>query len=159
MIAYMLTWTTYGTWLQGDERGYCKDGKTLEANSGLYNSNYNSLKHKPVYLSDQQRNVAKNGIFQEAKRIGQHIYALTVRNNYVHPILEKTENTIESAAHRYKRIATHVLRKEGVKGNVWTKGYDKRHCFIPDELKARIEYVLRHDVEIVTRPPQQSCEG
>ena len=29
MIAYMLTWTTYGTWLQGDERGYGKDGETF----------------------------------------------------------------------------------------------------------------------------------
>ena len=159
MIAYMLTWTTYGTWLQGDERGYCKDGKTLAANSGLYNSNYNSLKHKPVYLSDQQRDVAKNGIHKEAKRIGQHVYALTVRNNHIHLILEKTEDTIESTAHRYKRTATHVLRKEGVKGNVWTKGYDKRYCFNRDDLNARIEYVLKHEVAIVNKPPQQSCGG
>lgn len=28
MIAYMLTWTTYGTWLQGDKRRYVKDGET-----------------------------------------------------------------------------------------------------------------------------------
>ena len=24
MVGYMLTWTTYGTWLQGDERGWVK---------------------------------------------------------------------------------------------------------------------------------------
>jgi hypothetical protein len=26
IIGYMVTWTTYGSWLPGDERGYVKDG-------------------------------------------------------------------------------------------------------------------------------------
>ena len=146
MIAYMLTWTTYGTWLQGDERGYCKNGETLGANPNLYRSNYNALKHKPVYLSDHQRDIAKNRIHHEAKRINQHVYALTVQNNHVHLILKKTKDSIESAAHRYKRTATHILRGEGLKGKVWTKGYDKRYCFNQDDLNARIEYVINHEV-------------
>ncbi len=29
MIGYMLTWTTYGSWLQGDERGWRKDGVAM----------------------------------------------------------------------------------------------------------------------------------
>ena len=28
-FGYMLTWTTYGSWLQGDERGYVRDGRIL----------------------------------------------------------------------------------------------------------------------------------
>ena len=159
MIAYMLTWTTYGTWLQGDKRGYCKDGKTLESNPVLCHSNYNSLRHGPAYLSVHQRSLVKNGICEEAKRIGHHVYALTVQYNHVHVVLEKTKDTIESAVHRYKRTATHVLRNAGIKGKVWTKGYDKRYCFNQHELNARVEYVLRHDVEVVNRPPQRSCEG
>lgn len=146
MIAYMLTWTTYGTWLQGDERGYCKDGKTMQANPNLYKSNYNSLKCDPVHLSNNQRDVVKNWIYQEAKRIGQHIYALTVQSNHVHLVLKKTNDSIESAAHRYKRTATHILREEGLKGKVWTKGYDKRYCFNQDDLDVRIKYVLNHEV-------------
>jgi len=30
MIGYMLTWTTYRTWLQGDKRGYVKDDEKTE---------------------------------------------------------------------------------------------------------------------------------
>ena len=159
MIAYMLTWTTYGTWLQGDGREYCKDGKTLQANPYLYHSNYNSLKHKPVYLSESERVIVKQRISQEARRIGQHVYALTVQHNHVHLVLEKTEDTIESAVHRYKRTATYVLRQNSFVGKVWTVGYDKRYCFNQSQLNTRVEYVLRHDVESVDRPPQQSCEG
>jgi len=39
MIGYMVTWTTYGTWLQGDKRGYVKDGKTLAQNDKLKSAN------------------------------------------------------------------------------------------------------------------------
>lgn len=159
MLAYMLTWTTYGTWLQGDERGYCKDGETFGANPNLYRSNYNSLKHKPVYLSNIQRDIVKAGIHREAKRIGQHVYALTVQSNHVHLILKNTKDSIESTAHRYKRTATHILRKDGFEGKVWTKGYDKRYCYNPDQLNAKIKYVLDQEIKIAWKPPQQSCEG
>jgi len=27
LVGYMVTWTTYGSWLQGDKRGFVKDGK------------------------------------------------------------------------------------------------------------------------------------
>lgn len=159
MIAYMLTWTTYGTWLQGDERGYCKDGKTLAPNPGLYNANCNALRHQPFYLSNEQRDAAKAAIQAEALRIGQHICAVTVQSDHVYSILAKTQDTIESAVHRYKRTATYVLRKEGVRGNVWTRKYDKRFCFDQRQLNARIEYVLKHDMETANKPSQQSCEG
>jgi len=29
IIGYMVTWTTYGTWLQGEKKGYVKNGKIL----------------------------------------------------------------------------------------------------------------------------------
>jgi len=35
-VGYMITWTTYGTWLQGDERGYVKNGKVLRENKRLW---------------------------------------------------------------------------------------------------------------------------
>ena len=159
MIAYMLTWTTYGTWLQGDERGYCKDGKILEPNAALRYSNYKSLKQRPVLLSEQQRATVQNGIIEEADRIGQKIYALTVQCNHVHLVLEKTSGTIESSVHRYKRTATHVLRKTGMNKKVWTSGYDKRYCFNVDELNARVDYVLKHDVGIGTKTPATGCGG
>ena len=52
-LGYMVTWTTYGTWLQGDEQGYVKKGKVLGASkqkfakserdkSGRENSEVNS---------------------------------------------------------------------------------------------------------------------
>ncbi|MHC4525813.1 MAG: transposase [Planctomycetota bacterium] len=119
MIAYMLTWTTYGTWLQGHERGYVKDAKHYDANLGLYHQNQMSLKQPPVLLSDVQRERVKMQIIHEAERIDQKIYALTVQDKHVHLVIEKTLETIEAAVHRYKRMATYMLRQNGFEGKVW----------------------------------------
>ena len=44
MVGFMATWTTYGTWLQGDKRGYVKKGITLGSNAQLEKSNKQLLK-------------------------------------------------------------------------------------------------------------------
>lgn len=147
MIAYMLTWNTYGTWLQGDDRGYVKDGRACGPNAGLYHANRITLKQPPVHLSQRQRQLVKLQIIKEANRIGQRIYALTVQTKHLHLVAEKTEEAIAQAVHRYKRTATYILRKSGFAGKVWTRGYDKRYCFNADDLRSRVEYVLRHDVK------------
>jgi len=41
IIGYMVTFTTYGTWLQGDKRGYVKDGKVLCKNDVLRAGGFN----------------------------------------------------------------------------------------------------------------------
>jgi hypothetical protein len=41
----------------------------------------------------------------------------------------------------YKNAAQIVLRKFGLTGRVWTKGFDKRYCFDEQALKSRIDYV------------------
>jgi hypothetical protein len=35
IAAYMVTWTTYGSWLPGDERGYVKDGQILAGDASI----------------------------------------------------------------------------------------------------------------------------
>ena len=53
-IAYMLTWATYGSWLQGDERGYVKDGVILPANKGLNQANRAVMASPEVSLTPGQ---------------------------------------------------------------------------------------------------------
>ena len=53
----MITWTTYGTWLQGDNRGYVKNGKILPANPMLSDSNKHNLTKKPIKLSKTHRTI------------------------------------------------------------------------------------------------------
>ncbi len=43
-VGYMLTWTTYGSWLQGDVRGYVKNSRILPDDKKLVDLCVNSKK-------------------------------------------------------------------------------------------------------------------
>ena len=145
MIGYMLTWSTYGTWVQGDSKGYVKGGDILGENGALENSNLNSLVKERVLLTDQQREVVRESILHEAAAKSQQVYALSVASDHVHLVLNCTPKlNIERAIWCYKYATKAALVKEGFKGKVWTKGYDKRFCFNEKSLRSRIAYVHGH---------------
>jgi len=139
----MITWTTYGTWLQGDERGYVKNGTTLSANDALRYANQKQQKCQTVILDSNQRQMAEKAILEEANRIGQKIFTLVVCSNHVHLVAEATCEPIEQVVRRYKVVATAAVRKY-FPDKIWTKGYDKRFCFSQEDLVSRICYVERH---------------
>jgi len=145
MVGFMTTWTTYGTWLQGDRKGYVKDGTTLEANAELEKSNKDLLKHNQIKIPKRLHIPVKNAILKEAEEIGQKVYAIAVCSNHVHIVVESIGKSCGYSVGRFKKSATRVLRKFGFESPVWTKGFDKRYCYHQHELETKIKYVQRHE--------------
>ena len=143
-LGYMVTWTTYGSWLQGDARGYVKDGKILGENKGLEQANRKMLIGDRFKLKKEQREVARRAILLEAERIGEKILAISVCSNHIHVVIGKGGNSVDKVVNRFKSAAYYALRESGVEGRVWTRGYDKRFCFDENSLAERIKYVERH---------------
>ena len=55
-LAYFLTWTTYGTWLPGDERGWILRGSGFQApRPVLQKLAGERMTEAPLALSDEQR--------------------------------------------------------------------------------------------------------
>ena len=144
MIGFMATWTTYGTWLQGDRRGYVKNGITLGVNAELEKSNRELLKHETINIPKSLRKTVETAILKEAEEIGQKVYALTICSNHVHIVVESTGEGCGYSVGRFKKAATKALREYGFANKVWTKGYDKRYCYNQHELETKIKYVQRH---------------
>jgi REP element-mobilizing transposase RayT len=144
-IAYMITWTTYGTWLQGDKRGYVKSGKIFTPNQSLEDSNKQNLSKEPVKLSLIHRQVVQEAIQQMAKQLNQEIFALSVSSTHVHVLDEYIPMPIGLVVRHYKGAAQSALRIVGLVGRIWTKGFDKRYCFDEQTLKKRINYVKSHN--------------
>ena len=111
MVGYMVTWTTYGTWLQGDQRGYVRDGKILPADAGLEDANKKMQKSGFVRLTPKQKRVVEEVVVKEAKRNGQEILALAVCSNHIHLVAGKGNESIENAVSRYKNVSSSALRK------------------------------------------------
>jgi REP element-mobilizing transposase RayT len=151
-LGYMITFTTYGTWLQGDERGFVKDGITYTANQSLANSNKQNLFKSPVKLSKNHRVIAAKAIYERANRINQKVFALAVCSNHVHIVVDYVPIPMGKIVSYYKNAAQAALRKIGLTGRIWTKGFDKRYCFDQQALKGRIDYVNSHSKDSLFSP-------
>ena len=143
-LGYMVTWTTYGTWLQGDERGYVKDGSVLKKNRKLRDLNKLMLRREAVKLTKREREVVRDAIIQAAVRWEQRVYAIAVCSNHVHVVVSYNGKDIGRCVRNYKNASFFALRRDGFTGRVWTRGYDKRYCFYEESLRARVDYVKRH---------------
>jgi len=144
MIGFMATWTTYGTWLQGDKKGYVKNGNILGANAELEKSNKELLKHDKIKIPKSLRKTVKNAILKEAEEIGQKVYAIAVCSNHVHIVVESIGKRCGYSVGRFKKAATRALREYGFGNKVWTKGFDKRFCFTQRDLSKKIAYIRNH---------------
>jgi REP element-mobilizing transposase RayT len=147
MIGYMVTWTTYGSWLPGDERGYVKNGKTMPGDGRILKASRVRQRSATVNLNSRQKATVREAILEETGKIGQTIEALTVCTNHVHLVACPCRESIEAIVSRYKNVALFALRKQGQSGRLWTRGFDKRFCFDQKSLQDRIEYVKRHERE------------
>ena len=143
-LGYMITWTTYGTWLQGDKRGYVKNGQILPASEALRKANEQSKSQEAIRLSKAQQQLVQKAIIKEARSKGQRIHALAVQSNHVHLVAEYIPQPLSKTVAHYKKTARLALRITGHTGKVWAKGYDKRFCFDQKTLAQRIKYVQGH---------------
>jgi REP element-mobilizing transposase RayT len=140
----MLTWTTYGTWLQGDTRGYVKDGKVFGENARLREANEAAMSQAPFTLAEEEKEVVRDRIREQSRKIGQQVLALSVQSNHVHMAVRTVEQPVAAVVQMYKRATTNRLRDFGVKGKVWTRGYYVGYCYDEAAMRQRIEYVLGH---------------
>jgi REP element-mobilizing transposase RayT len=149
-IGYMITWTTYGTWLQGDKRGFFKNGEVLGENKGLEAVNKEAQKYDAVTLNRRQRQIIETAILEEARRIGEKILAISVRSNHVHIVIDGGMNPVDEVVSGFKNAGYFAIRKEGSCGRIWTRGYDKRYCFDKESLQERIRYAKGQDKKTPT---------
>ena len=156
-LGYMITFTTYGTWLQGDEWGFVKEGNIFAGNQSLADSNKQNLSRNPVRLSKTHRAIAADAIVEKASQLNQEILALAVCSNHVHIVADYIPTPIGKVVSYYKNAAQVALRKTGLSGRVWTKGFDKRFCFDEQTLQSRIDYVSSHPKDTIFSP--QFIEG
>jgi len=132
-------------WLQGERRGYVKDGAIRGGNIGLYRDCEKKLKCAAVRLGRREKKLVRGAIVDAAKRFKQKIHTIAVCSNHVHIVCEYVEVPIGVVVGCYKNAARKALREVGFEGRVWTRGYDKRFCFDEASLEERIRYVEWRD--------------
>jgi len=152
VFGYMLTWTTYGSWLQGDKRKYVKNGKILDPNPLLESKNKENMKYPKVSLTTAQREIIEKAITDKSVVLNQKIYVLAIRKNHIHLVTDCNFISAASAVSHYKNAARLAMKSNGFVGRLWTKGFSVRYCFDENQLNKVIQYVNRH----TQKPPSKS---
>ncbi len=63
VLAYLLTWTTYGSWLPGDKRGWIqKPGKWMAPDATEESHNQMRMTEPELVLSPQERHIVEKTI-------------------------------------------------------------------------------------------------
>ena len=144
-LAYHLTWTTHGTWLPGDPRGWIEEGKPGVRTGDPHRQRLarQHLTDEPVCLTDEQRQLVEATVQAHCGLRGWTLHAVNVRTNHVHVVvtadLPPDHVLIQFKAWCSRRLSDCV---EAAPRAWWTKGGSTK--WINDEayLQNAIAYVL-----------------
>lgn len=144
-IAYFITWTVYGTFLQGDARGWRKRRKGHQlAQPRLAQWHRDRLNHQVLLLNGDQRVAVEEEIGRLADFRGWHVWARTARTNHVHVIVTAIGYAGKKVRDQIKANCTRVLRESWPVFRdrpVWTAGGDWQCVNTEEELEWLIQYV------------------
>ena len=144
-LGILFTWTTYGTWLRGDQRGWVEDGITYPADPELRAADRDRMSHPPFCFADEQLLQVGTMIGKSlVERKAVSIVALTVQTWHVHLLIEATNHPVEAIVKCGKDAVRWGLRPGRP---IWTDGYDKRFCYDEASLDTRQAYVEKHNLE------------
>ena len=124
-LAYFLTWTTYGTWLPGDDRGWrCKGEPEVQPpNPFLAEMARSRMKEKEFTLSHEHRRLVERTIRRHCELRRWALHAVNARTNHIHVVVTAAGYRPETIRDQFKAWCTRVLKEAGAARNrFWTEG-------------------------------------
>ena len=144
-VGHFLTWTTYGTWLPGDSRGWNRKGdeSSLPPNSLFHEMAVARMKEKPFLLSEHDRKVVANTIDAHCEIRQWVLHAANVRSNHVHIVVSSNDYAPDQVAAQFKAWASRKLKSaHKARKRFWTEGSSCRWLNSDDQLAKAIQYTL-----------------
>ena len=146
-LAYFLTWTTYGTWPPGDERGWVKKREGFQSpDFKVAHEARRKLDEPPFTLKEADRALVEKTIRQHCNIRKWSLQAIACRTNHVHAVVSATAAPqvvmTQLRAWTTRRLKElHSADPVRLRKNYWTEGGSKR--FLNDEasLEAAVIYV------------------
>jgi len=156
--ATLLTWTTYGSWLPGDQRGFVSrvpadDGTHVRHNlpGEPYDADHpavsaqaaGQMQGKPVALRPEHASVLLAIIAEACERHGVELLAVAVMSHHVHVLCQSDRHGIE-LLQILKGNASRALNQKFELSDAprwWTKSGSRRRIKSGADLTAAIEYV------------------
>jgi REP element-mobilizing transposase RayT len=112
-LAYLITWTTYGTWLPGDERGWVEDGVPgIQApDRARREAARVLLKEPPVTLDEAQRAIVEATVRAHCDIRRWSLHALNARSNHIHVVVTASATSPEKVMEQFKAWCSRRLNE------------------------------------------------
>ena len=146
-LAYFLTWTTYGTWLPGDDRGWNRklDPEIQPPNPLFVEMAKSRMKESAFTMSAEQRTLVDETIRRHCEIRQWFLHALNVRTNHVHVIATAAGYAPETVREQFKSWCSRRLKEvepTRSRSRFWTEGGSRRWINREENLEAAIVYVM-----------------
>jgi hypothetical protein len=145
-LAFFITWTIYGSHLQGDESGWRRRREGDQPpQPRLAQWRREQLKHEVIRLSLQQRAVVDQECRRHCEIRTWHPWAMSVRSTHVHAVVTAAGCAGSTVRDQLKANATRSLREQWPVFRdrpVWAVGGDWVCINSEDELELACRYVI-----------------
>jgi len=141
-IAFFLTWTTYGTWLPGDERGWHqKSGGPRDPNQLFEEMSQRDLKETPFVMTAKDREIVNSTIHKHCGIRNWCLHAVNARSNHVHVVVAAPDYHPETVRDQFKAWCTRELKPyHPGRERLWTEGASVRWINNEADLETVIVY-------------------
>jgi REP element-mobilizing transposase RayT len=157
-VAFHITWTTYGTWLPGDERGHVsnvvKNDGGFDPKQNVYESACGDgdsylreraqklMKDAPVWLDAKQAYVVAESLVETVTNRGWHIVRAAIMRNHVHVLVTNCPEDGPGVRRILKGVSQAKLSDvAGANRRWWTQGGSDRQKFDDAAMDAADEYI------------------
>ena len=142
---YFITWTTYGTWLPGDARGWRKRRRGTQIPQPLLEEwCRKQMTGEAVLLQSHDRETVEDACREHCRFRGWHLLAVGARTNHVHVVVGANAAP-QTVRDQLKANCTRRLRAQAVPLNVkrtWTRGGDCEVLDGDEDVDAAVLYVV-----------------
>ena len=167
---WFLTWTTYGTWLPGDARGFVSPiwddekqrlvvhnqvGTDVDRDMpALVRTSLQKLKGPPIYLDIEQAECAAKQFEETAHYRQWRLLAYAVMRNHVHLCVGVSDDPEpENILRDFKSYASRSLNKQWrrpASGTWWTESGSKRKVKLTDEdVGSVVKYIREQEFPLI----------
>jgi REP element-mobilizing transposase RayT len=149
-LAYFITFTCFGTWLHGGERGSVDrahnrfDTPVLPANSARLTDEQTRLEQPPYLLDAPRRELVLKAICEVCGYRGWRLLVAHVRTNHIHAVVQADDEPPERVMNDFKAYASRALNRSHLDAAAckrWTRHGSTIYLWTDDEVLTRVRYV------------------
>ncbi len=149
-VGFLITWTCYGTWLFGDDRG------SVDQEHNAYGTAFippdkrrlaalrRRMTHPRVRLTTEARQIVAETVRNHCERRGWELHAVNARSNHVHVVVGFSGVAPERMMGQWKAWSSRRLREQCLTAPdqpVWTRHGSTRYLWRTCDLEPAVAYV------------------